>query len=118
MDREGNPFFLECNLFCSFGSKSVVNVIAKESGFTDESLFDLMVQNALLRKEKTSSSLSYRNSFSNYCYIQFLLASKRSQGSRAGENAGGGSMGKRCDTYLYYTPGAVHAYGENPRIRT
>ena len=53
VDREGNPFFLECNLFCSFGSKSVVNVIAKDSGFTDESLFDLMVQNALLRKEKT-----------------------------------------------------------------
>ncbi|CAH3108321.1 unnamed protein product [Porites lobata] len=52
VDLEGNPFFLECNLFCSFGSQSVLNVIAKNSGFTDESLFDLMVQNALLRKEK------------------------------------------------------------------
>ena len=53
MDREENPFFLECNLFCSFGYKSVLNVIAKDSGFTDESLFDLMVQNVLIRKEKT-----------------------------------------------------------------
>ena len=52
VDLEGNPFFLECNLFCSFGSQSVLNVIAKNSGFTDESLFDLMVQNASLRKEK------------------------------------------------------------------
>ena len=52
VDLEGNPFFLECNLSCSFGSQSVLNVIAKNSGFTDESLFDLMVQNALLRKAK------------------------------------------------------------------
>ena len=27
-------------------------MIAKNSGFTDDSLFDLMVQNALLRKAK------------------------------------------------------------------
>ena len=52
IDSEGNPFFLECNPFCSFGSESIINVIAKDSGFTDESLFDLMVQNVLLRKEK------------------------------------------------------------------
>lgn len=52
VDREGNPFFLECNPFCSFGPKSVLNIIAKDSGFTDESLFDMMVQNTLLRKEK------------------------------------------------------------------
>ena len=47
VDREGNPFFLECNLFCSFGQQSVVNVIAKTSGITDEHLFDMMVENAL-----------------------------------------------------------------------
>ena len=52
VDLEGNPFFLECNLFCSFGLQSFLNVVARNSGFTDESLFDLMVQNALLRKEK------------------------------------------------------------------
>ena len=51
VDLEGNPFFLECNLFCSFGLQSFLNVVARNSGFTDESLFDLMVQNALLRKE-------------------------------------------------------------------
>ena len=56
MDREGNPFLLECNLFCSFGYKSVLNVIAKDSGFTDESLFDLMVQNVLIRKEKNEKN--------------------------------------------------------------
>ena len=52
IDREGNPFFLECNLFCSFGRQSLVNVIAKESGITDECLFDMMVENALLRRKK------------------------------------------------------------------
>ena len=52
VDLEGNPFFLECNLFCSFGLQSFLNVVARNSGFTDESLFDLMVQNALLRKAK------------------------------------------------------------------
>ncbi|RMX38633.1 hypothetical protein pdam_00024291, partial [Pocillopora damicornis] len=36
VDIEGNPFLLECNLFCSFGPQSVVNIIAKDSGFTDE----------------------------------------------------------------------------------
>ena len=52
VDREGNPYFLECNLFSSFGQQSVVNVIAKDSGITDESLFDMMVENALLRRKK------------------------------------------------------------------
>lgn len=52
VDSEGNPFFLESNLFCSFGSKSVVNVIVKDSGITDDSLFDMMVENALLRRKK------------------------------------------------------------------
>ena len=50
VDRDGNPFFLECNPFCSFGPKSVLNVIAKDSGITDETLFHMMVQNALLRR--------------------------------------------------------------------
>ena len=52
IDRQGNPFFLECNLFCSFGHQSLLNIIAKESDITDESLFDMMVENALLRRKK------------------------------------------------------------------
>ncbi|RMX38634.1 hypothetical protein pdam_00024290 [Pocillopora damicornis] len=32
----------KCNLCCSFGPRSVVNIVAKDSGFTDESLFDMM----------------------------------------------------------------------------
>ena len=52
VDHDGNPFLLESNLFCSFGPQSVINIIAKDSGITDESLFDMMVQNALLRKQK------------------------------------------------------------------
>ncbi|XP_022803927.1 uncharacterized protein LOC111341238 [Stylophora pistillata] len=56
VDLEGNPFLLECNLFCSFGPQSVVNIIAKESGFTDESLFDMMVENTLLRKRKQENN--------------------------------------------------------------
>nr|XP_058940958.1 D-alanine--D-alanine ligase-like [Pocillopora verrucosa] len=56
VDIEGNPFFLECNLFCSFGPQSVVNIVAKDSGFTDESLFDMMVENTLLRKRKQENN--------------------------------------------------------------
>ena len=56
VDVEGNPFFLECNLFCSFGPRSVVNIVAKDSGFTDESLFDMMVENTLLRKRKQENN--------------------------------------------------------------
>ena len=52
VDSEGNPFFLECNLFCSFGEQSVMNVIAKNSGITDENLFDMVFENALLRRKK------------------------------------------------------------------
>ena len=51
VDHNGSPFFLECNLFCSFGPKSVLNTIAKDSGLTDKELFDLMVDNALLRRK-------------------------------------------------------------------
>ena len=49
VDHNGSPFFLECNLFCSFGPQSVLNIIAKDSRFTDKELFDLMVDNALLQ---------------------------------------------------------------------
>ena len=56
VDIEGNPFLLECNLFCSFGPQSVVNTVAKDSGFTDESLFDMMVENTLLRKRKQENN--------------------------------------------------------------
>ena len=56
VDVEGNPFFLECNLCCSFGPRSVVNIVAKDSGFTDESLFDMMVENTLLRKRKQENN--------------------------------------------------------------
>ncbi|KAK2574499.1 D-alanine--D-alanine ligase, partial [Acropora cervicornis] len=41
VDHNGSPCFLECNLFCSFGPKSVLNSIAKDSGFTDKELFDM-----------------------------------------------------------------------------
>ena len=50
VDRHGNPYLLECNLFCSFGKQSLLNVLAKDSHFTDEGLFDFMVENALLRR--------------------------------------------------------------------
>lgn len=51
VDHNGSPFLLECNLFCSFGPQSALNAIAKDSGFTDKELFDLMVDNALLRRK-------------------------------------------------------------------
>ncbi|KAK2574493.1 D-alanine--D-alanine ligase [Acropora cervicornis] len=59
VDHNGSPFFLECNLFCSFGPQSVLNAIAKDSGFTDKELFDLMVDNALLRRKKPLNGFHY-----------------------------------------------------------
>lgn len=50
VDEDGKPWLLECNLFCSFGPESVVNIIAKNAGISDEELFNIMVQNALLKK--------------------------------------------------------------------
>ena len=53
VDSEGKPWFLECNLFCSFGPQSVLNIHATHAGITDEVLFDMMIQNALLRGKST-----------------------------------------------------------------
>lgn len=55
VDRHGNPYLLECNLFCSFGKRSILNILAKDSNFTDEGLFDLMVENALLRRNNNNN---------------------------------------------------------------
>ena len=49
VDSEGNPFVLEVNLFCSFGPKSVLNIHAKEFGWTNEKLFQTMVNNNFRR---------------------------------------------------------------------
>ena len=81
VDVEGNPFLLECNLFCSFGPQSVVNIVAKNSGFTDESLFDMMVENTLLRKRKQENNnvnlwKSQRNDDTNKMKGNVLMQNK------------------------------------------
>merc|ERR1711997_228174 len=50
VDCNGNPWVLESNLFCSFGSQSVLNIHAEENGWTTEELFKTMVNNNFRRK--------------------------------------------------------------------
>ena len=52
VDENGDPWFLESNIFCSFSPRSKLNMLAKNSGISDEELFVMMVKNALLRAGK------------------------------------------------------------------
>jgi hypothetical protein len=49
VNSEGNPFVLEVNLFCSFGAQSVLSVHAEKFGWTNEKLFQTMVNNNFRR---------------------------------------------------------------------
>ena len=50
VDESGQPYVLEANLFCSFGAKSLLNIHAKQSGWTDEQLFQVMAKNVIRRQ--------------------------------------------------------------------
>jgi len=49
VDSEGNPFVLEVNLFCSFGAQSVLSAHTEKFGWTNEKLFQTMVDNNFRR---------------------------------------------------------------------
>ena len=51
VDESGQPYVLEANLFCSFGAKSLLNIHAKQSGWTDEQLFEVMAKNVISRQQ-------------------------------------------------------------------
>jgi D-alanine-D-alanine ligase len=47
IDPQGNPYFLEAGLYCSFAETSVLSAMAKESGISLETFFHRMLQDAL-----------------------------------------------------------------------
>jgi D-alanine-D-alanine ligase len=49
IDPQGQPWFLEAGLYCSFAQKSVLSTMAKASGTSLDSFFESMLQNALQR---------------------------------------------------------------------
>ena len=49
IDPQGQPWFLEAGLYCSFAQKSVLSTMAKASGTSLDTFFESMVQNALQR---------------------------------------------------------------------
>ena len=52
VDESGKPYVLEANLFCSFGPKSLLNIHAERSGWTEEQLFAIMAKNVISRQGK------------------------------------------------------------------
>ena len=49
IDPAGNPWFLEAGLFCSFSRKSVISSMSKAAGTSLPELFQMMLENVLLR---------------------------------------------------------------------
>jgi len=47
IDPDGQPWFLEAGLYCSFAQKGVIPTMAKASGISLDTLFQSMVQNVL-----------------------------------------------------------------------
>jgi D-alanine-D-alanine ligase len=50
IDPNGQPWFLEAGLYCSFAQKSVIAMMAKVSGISLQELFQLALTNALQSK--------------------------------------------------------------------
>jgi D-alanine-D-alanine ligase len=50
IDPNGNPWFLEAGLYCSFAQHSVISAMALASGISLEQLFQTMLNNALRQK--------------------------------------------------------------------
>jgi len=53
-DVDGSVQILECNVFCTFSPKSVINLMWKRLGGSDAELLDLMVQRTKKRSQATS----------------------------------------------------------------
>lgn len=54
IDPDGQPWFLEAGLYCSCGQKGVLSTMAKASGVSLDTFFQIMMQNALLGRSGTT----------------------------------------------------------------
>jgi D-alanine-D-alanine ligase len=48
IDPEGNPYFLEAGLYCSFAESSVLSAMTSAAGIELETFFELMLQDAMV----------------------------------------------------------------------
>ena len=51
IDRDGQPWFLEAGLYCSFAEQSVISVMAKAAGTPLDELFASAIREATARPE-------------------------------------------------------------------
>lgn len=58
IDADGEPWFLEAGLYCSFAEKSVISVMAKAAGIALPQLFETALQQAVGRRPSTARSSS------------------------------------------------------------
>ncbi|MEG3958663.1 D-alanine--D-alanine ligase [Microcoleus sp. herbarium2] len=54
IDPDGQPWFLEAGLYCSFAQKGVIPTMAKASGISLDTLFQSMLQNVLQGRSGTT----------------------------------------------------------------
>merc|ERR1719486_1820437 len=56
IDPEGEPYFLEACLYCSFAPKSVIVAMSVGGGNTQQAVFEMLVNRAIERKRKAQES--------------------------------------------------------------
>lgn len=56
IDPEGEPYFLEACLYCSFAPKSVIIAMSVGKGNTQQAVFEMLVNRAADRKRKAEDS--------------------------------------------------------------
>jgi D-alanine-D-alanine ligase len=56
IDPQGNPYFLEAGLYCSFATSSVISAMVKESGIPLDQFFDRMLQDVLTSESSDRNS--------------------------------------------------------------
>jgi len=56
IDPEGEPYFLEACLYCSFAPKSVIVLMSEGKGYKHQDVFEMLVNRAMDRKQKAQES--------------------------------------------------------------
>lgn len=56
VDPQGEPYFIEACLYCSFAPKSVIVTMALQAGQDQKSVYEMLVNRAISRKEALSGS--------------------------------------------------------------
>merc|ERR1712232_826568 len=54
VDPDGEPYFLEACLYCSFAPRSVIVAMSAAKGVGQQQVFEMLVNRAMQRKEKAA----------------------------------------------------------------